>query len=538
MIHLRPYQREALDAIYAFWQGGGGNPLIDLATGSGKSLVIAKLCQELLGQWPAMRIGIVAHQKELLSQNTQELIRLWPAAPVGIYSAGLGRRDMRARILVMGIQSVWKKAELLGGFDLLIVDEAHLIPRESETRYGKFIADCLAITPDMRIVGLSATPYRLGSGRLDEGEGRMFDKTVYTYGLADGVRDGYLCPILAPHRAIDLTAQQKMHVRGGEFVDSELEEASLAIIREAAADYATIRRQDRELGLAYCAGVKSAQALADELNRLGEPARAITGGTRDRDQIIESVKRRQSGLRHLIFCQIGTTGLNIPHADLVGMFTSTLSASKYVQIGGRISRLAEGKQFAIFADYGGTVRRLGPLDSVNVRSKSGMAGKAEPSDVRSKECPGCNNEVAIQTRTCPHCGHQWQTDAAPKHETRADGDAVIMASITPPKWLAVTKTTYARHKKPGRPDSLRVTYWCGLQSYDEWVALESEKARGLASSWWRKMAGHHSPTPLTVDEALERLGDLGKPSEIMVKPDGKYWRVVAHRLPARVEVAA
>jgi DNA repair protein RadD len=540
-MQLRPYQRAAIDAVFAYWAAAGGSPLIDLATGAGKSLVIAQICRELLEQFPTLRIGVLAHQKELLSQNTQELLKLWPAAPVGLYSAGLGRRDMRARILVMGIQSVWKKAALLGGFDLLLVDEAHLIPRDAETRYGKFIADCRAIVPDMRILGLTATPYRLGSGRLDEGEGKMFDKTVYTYDLAAGVRDGYLCPIIAPHRNIDLTAQGSMHVRGGEFIDGELEAASMAIIREAAADYAAIRRHDRVLGLAYCAGVKSAEMLADELNRLGEPARAITGSTSDRDAVIEAVKRRQSGLRHLIFCQIGTTGLNIPHADLVGMFTSTLSTSKYVQIGGRVSRMAEGKEFAIFADYGGVVRRHGPLDSIVVRSKGGVAGKAEPSDVRSKECPNCHNEVAIQTRTCPYCEHKWQVNTEPKHEARADSEAVIMASITPPKWLAVTEVDYSRHPgRDGKPDSMRVDYMCGLKTYSEWVPFESPKGRGLAEQWWRRRAGYQSPTPTTVAEALSRDEELPWPTEIAVRPDpqnGKYMRVVAHKLAPR-EVAA
>lgn len=537
MLTLRYCQREAIDAAFAYWDDGGGSPLIEMATGVGKALVIAKICQELLERFPTLRIGMVAHQKELLAQNMAELLRLWPSAPLGLYSAGLRRRDMRARILIMGIQSVWKKAALLGGFDLLIVDEAHLIPRNAETRYGRFIEDCRAITPDMRILGLTATPYRLGTGRLDEGEGRMFDKTVYTYGLADGVRDGFLCPIIAPHRGIDLTAQQTMHIRGSEFVDGELEEASIAIIREAAADYAAIRKHDREFGLAYCAGVKSAQMLAEELNRLDEPARAITGGTSERDAIIESVKQRRSGLRHLIFCQIGTTGLNIPYADLVGMFTSTLSASKYVQIGGRVSRLADGKQFAVFADYGGNVRRMGPLDSVHVKSKSGVAGQADPSDVRAKECPQCSNDVAIQTRTCPHCGYQWPANLAPKHEARADSEAVIMASITPPKWLAVDEVVYSRHPgRDGKPDSMRVDYLCGLKTYSEWAAFESEKARGLVDRFWRR-AGGRSPVPATVAEAMSRDEELTWPAEIAIKPDGKYWRVVAHRFAAREEAA-
>jgi len=139
MIQLRPYQRASIDALYSYWSEGGGNGLIVLPTGAGKSLVLASLVKELLGQYPTLRIGCITHVKELIVQNFQELIRLWPDAPAGIFSAGVGRRDTHSRILFCGIQSVWNKTDVLGKFDVLIVDEAHLIPRNVDTTYGKFI---------------------------------------------------------------------------------------------------------------------------------------------------------------------------------------------------------------------------------------------------------------------------------------------------------------------------------------------------------------------------------------------------------------
>jgi DNA repair protein RadD len=144
-----------------------------LPTGA-KSLVLAALCQELLRDYPALRIGIVTHVRELIAQNYQELMRLWPQAPAGIYSAGIGRRDARAKIVFMGIQSVHNKTDVLGDFDVLLVDECHLIPRNADTSYGRFIARLQDRVPDMRVVGLTATPYRLDSGRLDRGKDRLF----------------------------------------------------------------------------------------------------------------------------------------------------------------------------------------------------------------------------------------------------------------------------------------------------------------------------------------------------------------------------
>ena len=224
MLELRPYQRQSLDALYAYWGEQGGNPLIVIPTGGGKSLVIASLLRELIGNYPTLRIGIVTHVKELIGQDYQELIRYWPQAPAGIYSAGLARRDTRSQILFCGIQSVWNKTAQIGPIDLLIVDEAHLISREASTRYGKFITSLKKRTPDMRIVGHTATPFRLDSGRLDLGDDKLFDKIVYEADLAEMIKAGYLSPLIskATVTEFDLSGVGK---RGGECIAGQLEVA-------------------------------------------------------------------------------------------------------------------------------------------------------------------------------------------------------------------------------------------------------------------------------------------------------------------------
>jgi DNA repair protein RadD len=191
VLTLRDYQRASLDALYAYWADGGGNGLIVLPTGAGKSLVIAALVHELLQGWPDLRICIVTHVRELIAQDFKELIGFWPGAPAGIYSAGLGQRDAHARILFCGIQSVWNKVGRLGAFDAVIVDEAHLIPRKADTSYGRFLESLRHLTPDLRVVGLTASPYRLDSGCLDQGDGALFDRVVYDANVGDLIQAGY-----------------------------------------------------------------------------------------------------------------------------------------------------------------------------------------------------------------------------------------------------------------------------------------------------------------------------------------------------------
>src|ERR1017187_1171088 len=266
---LRSYQRQSLDALRSYWAKGGVNGLIVLPTGAGKSLVLAALCQELLRDYPTLRIAITTHVRELISQNYKELIRLWPTAPAGIYSAGIGRRDRHNQILLCGIQSVYNKTALLGGFDVLLIDEAHLISRNQATMYGAFINALRAITPDMRMVGTTATAFRLDSGPLTYGKGRLFDKVVYEAKVTDLIEQGFLSPLLskATLTTFDISG---VHKSGGEFIPGQLEVAVDKdwITRSAAEEIAKLGA-GRRSWLAFCSGIEHAGHMRDAIKATG-----------------------------------------------------------------------------------------------------------------------------------------------------------------------------------------------------------------------------------------------------------------------------
>jgi len=144
MLTLRPYQQAAITSIYGYFEKESGNPLVVIPTAGGKSLVMAAFIDGVLKAWPDQRVLVVTHVRELIAQNHAEMLGLWPEAPAGIYSAGLGRRDARARILFAGIQSIHDKATRIGHADLVLIDEAHLIPGRSNTMYRRFLR---AISP-------------------------------------------------------------------------------------------------------------------------------------------------------------------------------------------------------------------------------------------------------------------------------------------------------------------------------------------------------------------------------------------------------
>ena len=429
MTELRHYQSAAIDAVRSYWERGGGNPLIDLATGTGKSVVLAQICRDVVEQFGA-RVLVLTHVKELVQQDAAATLRLWPQAPVGINSAGLGRRDTRAQVLFASIQSVFRLGEPeLGKRQLVIIDEAHLVPRAGDGMYLTLINRLREAEPDMRVVGLSATCYRLDSGRLDEGDARIFDDIVYSYGIGDGVADGFLSPLRSLNGAAGQIDARGVGKLGGEFKASALEyAANKDALIEAAVDEIVERGADRRGWIVFCSGVDHCEKVRASLARRGIGVASVTGETArdERDRAIRLFKAGQ--LRALTSVGVLTTGFDAPHVDLIAMMRPTLSTGLYVQMLGRGTRLAAGKSDCLVLDFSGNVRRHGPVDAIEVKVGDGAGGKTETkveeSTVRAKECPQCKALVGLRVMECLDCGHVWPSE--PKHEAKADRDAAVM----------------------------------------------------------------------------------------------------------------
>lgn len=546
MITLRPYQSDAIAAVKDYWSKGGGNPLVEMATGTGKSMVIAELTRSLLEEYPAMRVLMLVHVRELVQQNFMALLKVWPDAPAGIYSAGLGRRDAHHRITFASIQSVYRRADLLGERDLIHIDEAHLVPSKGEGMYRQLLDDIAAKSPHARVCGFSATPYRMDTGRLDAGTSRLFDETVYTYGIARGIEDGFLSPLTSPLNSslteIDVSNVQR---RGGEFVPAQLEQASDKITEQSVAELIE-RGKNRKSWMIYCAGVKHAYRVRDEIRKYGISCETITGDTPvgERDSILRRFKAGE--LRSLTSMQALTTGLDAPNIDLVGLKRSTLSASLFAQMVGRGTRLFQGKENCLVLDWGGNIRRHGPVDAVGAESKTfnpdADTGKVSVDSVRAKECPGCQELIAINSITCKICGHEFPREEKPKHEAEAEKSVGILSGEkVGPQQVPVVDWRFHRHEKLGMPDSVRVTFIAGISEYREWVAFEHGMTRKQAACQWWSLHGGSAPYPKTTEEALLRTDELIMPTTISIRPNKqnrKHIDIVGRSFPARAELEA
>jgi DNA repair protein RadD len=525
---LRPYQSEAIEAIYAYFGEKEGNPLVVLPTGTGKSLVIAEFCARTLSSWPDTKILVVTHVRELIRQNLEEMLTLWPAAPAGVNSAGLGRRDTRQPIVFCSIQTVHSKAHLFDKVDLVLVDEAHLIPRTSSTMYRKFFDALRVGNPHVKVIGLTATPYRLDSGLLNEGDEALFDDVAYEAKLLDMIDQGYLSPLISKATAtrLDVTGVGR---RGGEFIAGQLQDAVDIEATNRAAVAEIIRLgADRRSWLIFGSGIRHCGHLADIVRESGISCETIFGDTPkdERDSIVRRFKAGE--IRCLVSMSVLTTGFNAPSVDLIAMLRPTESTSLYCQIMGRGMRLSPGKKNCVVLDFAGNVLRHGPVDAVEPKKP----GKGDGGEAPVKECPECHTYVHAALRECPECGHSFP---APEPKiTAASADAPVLSTeTTPAEWVPVRAVTYALHQKAGKPCSLLVEYVCGLSIHREWVCLEHEGyAKTKALGWWmkhdRNFPGRRPPA--SVAEALVRRADLLAPTEIKVRRAGKYIEIVDHRV--------
>lgn len=532
MIELRPYQQEAIDSVLKFWREGGGNPLIEMATGLGKSVVIAKLTQDLLRSYPDMRVLMLVHVKELVEQNAMALLRLWPGAPIGIYSAGLGRKDTHRHIIFGSIQSLYRQDGFsIGHRDLILIDEAHLVPAKGDGMYLKLLEALRVSRPDLRVCGFTATPYRLDSGRLDRGDDRLFDEIVYKYGVGDGIKDGWLSPLIskASLTTIDVSGVAK---RGGEFIAGALEAAvDKADLTEAAVGEMISLAADRKSWLVFCAGVDHAHHVRDAIRRRGVSCETIVGETDSRERAHFISQFKAGRIRCLTNANVLTTGFDAPGVDLIAMLRPTLSTGLYVQMCGRGTRLATGKDNCLVLDFAGNVLRHGPVDIAKVKEPGEGSGEAPV-----KECPSCHSYVLIALRTCPDCGHEFPPPEEDKHERQAINAPILStekAFQQPDEHPVVNWEPRYHTSMSSDVSSVRVVYRAGLQIFSEWWCFEHEGfARRKAEKLWRDHGGQQ-PYPNTVHQAMARWAELTPPASILTRRNDRHTEIVGRRFTRR-----
>jgi DNA repair protein RadD len=333
MLTLCSYQHEAVAAIYRHLRERDDHPVCVIPTAGGKTPVMASICKDAVGRWDG-RVLILAHVKELLEQTADKLRAVCPEVRFGVYSAGLKRRDTSHPVIVAGIQSVYKRACELEAFDLVLVDEAHLIPLEGDGMYRQFLADAKVVNPDLRIIGFTATPFRLKTGPICTPDGTL-NHICFEVGVRELIRDGYLCPLVTKAGKAKANTND-LHVRAGEFLADEVEDLmdQDALVQAACAEIVE-HTPTRRACLIFASGVKHGRHIVEVLGRQhGLECGFVSGETPIPERDATLGRFRRGELKYLCNVNVLTTGFDAPHIDCVALLRPTLSPGLYYQMVG------------------------------------------------------------------------------------------------------------------------------------------------------------------------------------------------------------
>lgn len=468
-MELRPYQIECLNKVWSDIQTKL-NVMVQGPTAFGKTIAFAKICQRFIREMPQGRILILVDRKILVTQSRDKLLRVAPELKndIGICcSSEQSEKQLDHKITIASRQTLINQLNYFQPVNIIILDEAHLarIPQEDDTEkdYDQFqaiITKLKEYNPKTRLIGFSATPYRLSQGYIygdknTKGCQPYFPELNYSIAISELMVQDFLSPLIAKTIISD---QAKNEINSCKITAGEFNLAMLADIMssgihvnsavEAWKEYAS----DRKKTLCFCTTIEHCEIVAKAFNDAGIPAIAIHSKLED-DDLTEAMNSLDDG-NHKIFCSVAklTTGLDVPDIDCILALRPTKSTSLWIQIIGRGLRIAPGKKDCLCLDLSGNFNEHGTnLDKPRVFYKLTKKSDSEKKEPEAKQCPSCSAILHPACRVCPDCEYVFvfQTTIDQQPELR---DVVIGPDI---RTFPVTNmTAVLNHSKKSEKDNI------------------------------------------------------------------------------------
>ncbi len=566
---LRDYQQEAVDQTLQHFRTQKSPAVIVLPTGAGKSLIVAELARVARG-----RVLVLAHVKELVEQNCEKYQSFGLEA--GIFSAGLGKKDYNKKVIFGSIQSVARAPKhFFEDFSLLIIDECHRVSIEGETQYQEVIGKLASENPGLCVLGLTATPYRLGlgwiyqyhyKGILRTEEKRLFHRCIYEVTIKNLIDREFLTrPIRidSPVAAYDFSdleldpGRQNFSTKEIEKIIKEQKRITPVIVSNIVEIAG-----DRKGVLIFTGSVKHAEEVLKHLPE--DQSALILGDTPDevRDQIIEDIRSQK--LKYVVNVSVLTTGFDAPHIDLIAIMRPTESVSLFQQIIGRGLRLFPGKSDCLVLDYTNSAHNIfdpeidgrkpredcSPVeiecpdcgfyndfwgitdDEGQVIEHFGRKCRGASEDPKNKNikpcgyrfrfkiCDDCGAENDISARECNGCGITLVDPDTKLKQARLMKDAHVMQ----PDTMYFEKTA----DKKGKP-RLEVKYYdLDGQFLREFFSFHSDDD---TKRFYYNFARMHTKTPGralsfgSIEEVIDRHKEFLVPAYVIARKQKYFWRV-------------
>ena len=569
---LRPYQQEAVDATLRHFRKSDESAVIVLPTGAGKSLVIAELAR-----LARRKILVLTHVKELVAQNLAKYQSYGLTG--GVFSAGLNRKESQHQVTFASVQSVAANlAQFSDEYSLVIIDECHRVSGEETSQYQRIIELLRQQNGALKVLGLTATPYRLAMGWIyryhyrgfvrgsGEDQDKPFQHCIYELPLSYMINRGYLTRPELVNAAVaqyDFSALAQDHF--GEYAEKDVNQllSKHKRVTRAIIEQVMELAAERKGVMIFAATVAHAREITGYLPE--HQTALVTGATdlKDRDLLIQRFKQRQ--LKYLVNVSVLTTGFDAPHVDLIAILRPTQSVSLYQQMVGRGLRLEDGKQDCLVIDYAGNSVNLhhpevgepkpnpdsepvqvfcpgcgfanifwGKIDSdghVIEHYGRRCQGLLEPAEAdrpaahngrpqqcdyrfRFKECPHCGGENDIAARNCGHC-HKAIID--PDDQLR---DALKLKDAMVMRCAGITVSVGG--------SKLKVTYHGeeGEELSESFDFSKLPQRHVFNRLFGRRFANSQAPKVFSrADEVLEVQALLPAPDFVIARKQKHYWQV-------------
>lgn len=488
MYQLRDYQKTTVENVVQYFKKKREPAVVVLPTGAGKSLVIAELARLAQG-----RVLVLAHVKELVEQNYEKYVSHGLSA--GIFSASLGKKEKNQKAIFGSVQSIARAPEdFFVDFSLVVIDECHRVADEGATQYQEVVRKLRERNPKICILGLTATPYRLGlgwiyeysqSGELKTEQPRFFKQCVFELPLSFMIKNKYLTPPLKVDNPVtsydfsELTEKDRMYTAAEVEEILKTQKRLTPLIIKNIIDIT--ERYDRQGVMIFGASVRHAEEIMSYLPP--EQCRMVVGDTEQsvRDLTVKEFKAKK--FKYLVNVSVLTTGFDAPHVDMIAILRPTESNSLYQQIVGRGLRLAEGKKECYVLDY------------------TGMGHDIYAPEISDKRPAKDTVQVLV---SCPQCGFEnsfWGY---------ADSDGEVLEHFGRKCRGATQDPASYEINKCGFRFRLKLCHSCGAEN--DITARECEKCKAvlidadakLKQAKLSKNAHVLTPERITFDEKFDK----------------------------------
>lgn len=540
---LWPYQKPALVKLNADLQKNT-EVLLQAIMGSGKTVIACALVERYFHS-TNRKFLILAHKQELVSQFEQTFRKKTsvPFYDIGICCASLKQWELGKRVTIGTVQTFVNQISDCPDYHFLIIDESHRVEIGTGSQYDQILESIRRANPKLRILGLTATPFRMGHGytygKSCAGK-NLFPKLNYQIKYSELKDSGYLMKLEA-EIAINSRLPEDMAsvmTRGDYVIDQASDvmcrsyHLSTAVegIREYCSDFHHI--------CCFCCDIQHAELLAE---KLGEEATTIHSKLSDLERYGNMEAWKTGRKRIITSVNILVEGFDWPELDCLVMARPTLSPVLFLQGIGRVLRISEGKKRAFLLDLTENSLRFGTdLDNIRVTVPRSVSVREKAERPKEKQCPKCDEWTHVARMFCPNCNFEFNLRAYEDSKEKPETKNVVFGE--PVEW-EVNKVTWGRHTpKSGKPDSLRVKYHNKNMFFSEICSTylcfdHGGYATTVARKWWEEHTYDHADDiPSSVDEALEMIETVIKPIvSIVTKKQGQYERIIRINHPPEPE---